>query len=95
MPKKSTKCNPRIEITLQESYFTYTHKEEIDLLRNMVPDIIRHIDGIDPRGRNIDVVDDVKDTCEFCGYKWTEDSSVFNGGCCDEDLKYESNINGN
>lgn len=23
--------------------------------------------------------------CEHCGSKWTENSSAYNGGCCDED----------
>lgn len=25
--------------------------------------------------------------CSGCGYRWTEDSATFNGGCCDEDMK--------
>lgn len=95
MPQKSIKCNPRIEITAEQTWFVQSHEEQMRELQTMIPDIIRHIDGIDRHGNNIEVKEDIKKVCEFCGYAWTEESDMFNGGCCDKDLEYESCINVN
>lgn len=92
MPKKTERTNPRIEITCDEGIFiaSKTHKDKINELECMVKDIRRHIDGIDSRGNNIGVFEDIVNICEFCGEKWTETSSTFNGGCCDKDMEYET-----
>ena len=31
------------------------------------------------------VIPEYTDTCEHCGWPWTEESAAYNGGCCDED----------
>ncbi len=90
MPKKSEKTNPRIEITTQQYFISLSHDEQMRELQSMVPDIIRHIDGVDSRGRNVSVIEDIVYLCEFCGEKWTESSDFFNGGCCDKDMEYET-----
>jgi hypothetical protein len=28
-------------------------------------------------------------SCEFCGKVWTEESTLYNGGCCKEDEKHD------
>lgn len=35
------------------------------------------------------VVVERESVCEYCGSKWTEDSDLFNGGCCDQDMEHE------
>ena len=30
--------------------------------------------------------------CEFCGYIWGEESTVYNGGCCDKDEKHNPEL---
>lgn len=92
MPKKLFKSNPRIEITPEDTVFiiSRSHEEKMRELESMVTDIIRHIDGVDSRGRNISVTEDITNVCEFCGSVWTEESKMYNGGCCYKDIEYES-----
>lgn len=90
MPKKIHKSNARIEITAQQYIISLSHDEQMRELNSIVPDIIRHIDGIDKRGNNICVTEDVTNICEFCGSPWTEESKVYNGGCCRKDVEFES-----
>lgn len=45
--------------------------------------IRRHVDDVD----SIRIEFDQKSICEHCGWRWTEESDSYNGGCCDEDEK--------
>lgn len=59
--------------------------EELKLCKSLIADIKRHVDGI----RSIGFECETENVCEYCGAAWTEDSDVFNGGCCDEDLEHD------
>lgn len=45
--------------------------------------IKRHVDDV--AGAYVEW--DTWHVCEHCGGRWTEESSTYNGGCCDEDEK--------
>ncbi len=51
--------------------------------KHLVADIKRHCDDV----AACDIEIEVEETCEFCGYDWTEDDKLYNGGCCDKDVK--------
>jgi len=44
-------------------------------------DVRRHIDDIG----DVYVQSDDASRCEYCGSGWTEESTTYNGGCCDKD----------
>ena len=48
-------------------------------------EIKRHVNDVGYIG----IEYDMPAICEFCGHSWTEDSTTFNGGCCDKDLEAE------
>ena len=43
--------------------------------------IERHVDNIE----SAIVAFDQPGVCSYCGRKWTEESTKYNGGCCDQD----------
>lgn len=45
----------------------------------------RHVDGVG----YVSVESDTVDECAHCGSRWTEDSSEYNGGCCEKDQQAE------
>ena len=45
----------------------------------------RHVDGVE----NATTFCDRVETCSHCGSNWTEESDVYNGGCCDDDENEE------
>lgn len=47
----------------------------------IVADIKRHADNVG----SVYVEFDQQHVCEHCGWKWTEESDTYNGGCCDKD----------
>lgn len=53
------------------------------LTNDVAKEIKRHVDGI----RDINVEFDTNKYCKSCGYDWTEQSPLYNGGCCAEDEK--------
>ena len=50
---------------------------------SIVDAVKRHVDDVNRV--YVDVVREPR--CEFCGRVWTEDSHIYNGGCCKEDEK--------
>lgn len=58
--------------------------EEITCDR-IVDDIKRHVDDVG----SVEVEYDQSYACEFCGNVWTEESTAYNGGCCDDDEEAE------
>jgi hypothetical protein len=68
------------------SGITRTDKEELTLCKEIVSNINRHVDNIG----SVSVIHDIEKECEFCGSIWTEDSDIYNGGCCDEDEDEEN-----
>ena len=69
-----------------EEPLRFTAKGEEQLARrwnsraeDVVSEIRRHVDGID----DMRIQMEHEETCEHCGWEWTEDSqSLHNGGCC-------------
>lgn len=60
-------------------------KELEDRCNEIIAEIKRHVDNVD--GACVEF--DETYVCSHCGSPWTEKSSTFNGGCCDEDIKNE------
>lgn len=48
---------------------------------NIADSIKRHVDDV----ASVEIDFDLNYVCEHCGSCWTEDSTVYNGGCCDAD----------
>ncbi len=44
--------------------------------------INRHIDHVENTSLDVDSI------CEYCLSKWSEESPVYNGGCCDKDEEH-------
>ncbi len=99
MAKKITYDNLRVEIPLEIDDSVYRKWlnggwvprapwEIADALTRQGQSFIT--DSI-PRGVSADVEFDVLPVCSFCGAQWTEDSEVFNGGCCDKDMENDPN----
>ena len=74
-------------VVIYPKTYTYGIKtgEDKDVCENMIPQIKRHIDDI----QCVSIECDSADFCSFCGRKWTEESTIFNGGCCNKDLENE------
>jgi hypothetical protein len=43
--------------------------------------IRRHVDGVS----TVTILSSDASHCSFCGSRWTEDDTAYNGGCCDRD----------
>lgn len=43
--------------------------------------ILRHVDNV----ASVDIIKEYSDSCSYCGWVWTEDNDVYNGGCCAAD----------
>lgn len=56
-------------------------KEYESRCNEIADQIKRHVDSV---GR-VSVEFDQERECEHCGWRWTEDSATYNGGCCDAD----------
>jgi hypothetical protein len=52
----------------------------------IVSEIKRHVDGIS----SANIVWDTVHSCEHCGAKWSEESTIYNGGCCAGDIANEA-----
>lgn len=96
MSRKTTQENFRVVIepkgigqfgymSMSDSFFC---KDEYDRQRQykerceeIAADVKRHVDNVG----SVSVESDTVHACEHCGYRWTEESSEYNGGCCDKD----------
>lgn len=52
-----------------------------DACEDIVADIRRHVDDVG----YVQIVCDQEQVCEHCGYRWSEESKDYNGGCCEKD----------
>ncbi len=84
MSKKTYRDSFRVEVTpFTNRYATFDATEsELKISCEQISEQIRrHVDDINPPR----VAWDTNHVCEHCNSKWTEDSSDYNGGCCDRD----------
>lgn len=58
-------------------------REYQERCEEMVRDAKRHVDNL----QYAEVEFDQEPVCSYCGSRWTEKSTTYNGGCCDEDEK--------
>lgn len=94
MSRATHRENFRVEVepdTARVYWFKRT-PEELErkiqgLCEDLVAQIRRHVDNLG----SINVRWDDEHTCSHCGYAWTEQSTTYNGGCCDEDEKNNPN----
>lgn len=95
MPIKTIRHNFRVEVlpcppgdfgACFVSGITESEDETERKCEQIADDIRRHVDGL-PSGRRhgVSVEWDIAKVCEHCGSDWTEDSTVYNGGCCSRD----------
>lgn len=75
-------------IRMSEGFFYYgegaqarKEKDYQERCEEIAAEIKRHVDNV----RYVSVEYDQETVCEYCGSRWTEKSSTYNGGCCDED----------
>jgi len=57
--------------------------DEKEVCLDIINQITKHVDYV----RKANLAYDAEAVCEFCGSIWSEDSDIYNGGCCDEDVK--------
>lgn len=55
----------------------------LSLLSEMESQIRRHVDDV----ASVDIVKEYDHTCSHCGWVWTEENAVYNGGCCAADTE--------
>ncbi len=88
---KTNKINFRVEV-YSDTYRSRTmtdeefEKECAKDCRSIEAEIKRHVDN-----GGVVVKYDTEKNCEHCGYAWTEESTVYNGGCCDKDEENNPN----
>lgn len=81
MAIKKTQVNWRVEVNpFSASYRLPADRRDCEEIATQIK---RHVDGVSRDG--VSVISDTEKTCEFCGNQWTEDSQIYNGGCCDKD----------
>lgn len=86
MPRKEQRDNFRVEIT-PNVYRCYglVVADAKEVCEQIVEQVRRHVDDV----AIVQIISDDAIVCEFCGNRWTEDDTLYNGGCCDEDQKRE------
>ena len=77
MPKTLVEGDSYIRVEREE---TYSWSPSLDDIRKS---ILRHVDGVTKN--EVYIVVEQNPVCSFCGDKWTESSTLYNGGCCDRD----------
>lgn len=60
------------------------HERMVNDLKWMADEIRRHVDDV----AHVQPDWESGYVCEYCGYPWGEESTLYNGGCCDEDEKH-------
>jgi len=76
--KKTTRVNFRVVVYPR---FSPPVDNVERICEDIKSEIKRHVDYIG----SVQVVSDPENVCAFCGSNWTEDSILYNGGCCDRD----------
>ena len=56
---------------------------EPEICDNILKQVKRHIDAV----ATAYIVYDTNAYCSYCGKKWTEDDTNYNGGCCGKDAE--------
>lgn len=72
-------------IKISSNGFQHSKEEEISICEKIADQIRKHVDKYEFDRGEVMVDFDVEDECEYCGMKWTELSSDYNGGCCEQD----------
>lgn len=80
--KKRELSNWRVEV--EPTFDDYDHDDDWyrSETKALVKKIKRHCD-VD----SAQLCVDGRDVCSFCSAYWTEDSGIYNGGCCTDDEK--------
>lgn len=92
MPKTTKVTNIQVMLEITPPEYMKDGPERIDSWRKraqVVTENVRKLADMDMLP-NVDGADwDVtsEDVCSLCDSLWTEDSSTYNGGCCDDDEK--------
>jgi len=87
MKKLAGYTNYRIEVIPEELFIfskksiEESHRIWVEHLFDCEKSIKRHCDNI----RTTDILWDKVEVCSYCNDKWTEESLIYNGGCCEED----------
>lgn len=87
MSRKTTYDNYRVEVYPDLRWLSRAKEIELSekMCREIEADVKRHIDNV----HDVYVTNDAHQVCEHCGAEWTEDSTNYNGGCCDKDQEAE------
>jgi hypothetical protein len=92
MAIKESRINFRVEVEIipESSRWSATplSERQCQEAANELAAIVRRRVDADERG-TITTNSDLERTCEFCGRAWTEESVLFNGGCCNKDVEEE------
>jgi len=60
-------------------------RDQEDRANEIAAQAKRHCDEVS----RVDVEYDQAEVCEHCGYRWGEERSDYNGGCCEKDQEAE------
>lgn len=82
MSRKSELVAVRVLVTPEEPWL-YRDRDAafVERAEDVAKAIKRHVDQVE----SVSVEPEHEFTCGYCGARWTEDSTVYNGGCCDKD----------
>lgn len=96
--KKAVRSNFRVEVYPRSpgdfsfgsiSGTSETEEESTSRCESIAAKIERHVDGLPYRGAKTCIIWDTEYVCEHCGYRWSEDSEQYNGGCCTKDIDHQ------
>ena len=79
--KKTQKVNFRVVVEPSTFWRKDCEKELMRDCNDIAGQIRRHVDGVG----HVGIEYDMHECCEHCGSLWTEESAIYNGGCCDAD----------
>lgn len=78
--KQVNKTNWRVEVYARDQIWSGKDGDKLTA-DDIAKAIRRHCDNV----AQAVVVCDYEPVCSHCGSRWTEDSKIYNGGCCDKD----------
>ena len=87
MPKQTRIIDYRVVVTPEHSYSNDQLLAHYESCARIAEDIKRHVDGFS----TIEIEVEKEEVCSSCGARWTETSSIYNGGCCDKDEENDPN----
>lgn len=87
MGRRTYQDNWRVSVEVDQTTYLKDEVKARAVIKGRCEDVAksirRHVDDVSWVG----VIGDTIVVCEHCGYKWSEPSGDYNGGCCDEDEK--------